>query len=254
MKKYLKIIRKILIILIFSLIIGISINSTVENIIISKQILDFKKKGVFQENISTSTEKYYLVSRETWMPDIPAFYENNGRKYYGSSGDLLLGLKSAIEGIPVVEEFITYNFGGHAASVCYEYYGDKINYEPNQVIESSTVYEEGVVVVNGEYWKDNNYRDQVIGVRLKVSEEKKKKAFEYMVSKVGLDYNNLFIFNTKNSFYCTDLISRAYETVGIDLNYDGFYTSVQDLIASDETYIFFYKEYKKGIEYYYYLG
>ncbi|MGM9971636.1 MAG: YiiX/YebB-like N1pC/P60 family cysteine hydrolase [Anaeroplasmataceae bacterium] len=245
---------KVLIILLFSLIYGIFINSTVENIMIQTEIASFIKKGVYQEDISTRTEKYYKVSRETWMPDIPSFTEYNGRKYYGSSGDILLGLEASAAGIPIISEFITYNFGGHASSVCYDYNENGLYLDNSFHIESSTVYDVGVVAVKGDFWNYASYRTEVIGVRVKTSEEKKKEAFNYMVSKLGSLYNSSFIFNTKDRYYCTDLISRAYETVGIDLNYDGFYTSVLDLIASQKTYIFFYKIIRNGISYFYYLG
>lgn len=249
----LKISIKILICFFITIFLGMFINSSVENVMIKSEINSFIKKGIYQEELSTKYEKYYKVSRETWMPDIESFTVINNKKYYGSSGDIILGLESAIEDVPIISPFITYNFGGHSSSVCYDYNENGVYTDSTYHIEASTVYDEGVVVTKGDFWNDMSYRDEVIGVRVNTSEQNKKEAFNYMISKLGLDYNMSFIFNTKNSFYCTDLISRAYHSVGIDLNYDGFYTSVQDIICSRKTYIFFYKIVKENISYYYYL-
>ncbi len=252
-KKIFKISIKCLLLLFITIIIGMFINSSIENIMIQTELSKFISKGVYQEDISTNYEKYYKVSRETWMPDIPSFTIKNNKRYYGSSGDIIVGLESALEDVPVISEFITYNFGGHASSVCYDHYSNGVYADNTYHIEASTVYEEGVVIEKGDFWKNPNYRDEVFGLRVKTSEEKKQQAFDYMISKLGCDYNTSFIFNTKNKFYCTDLISRAYHSVGIDLNYDGFYSSVLDLMASDNTYLFFYKIVKNNVSYFYYL-
>ena len=67
----------------------------------------------------------------------------------------------------------------------------------------------------------------------------------------------------KYKFYCTDLVSRAYQSVMVDekdqrqyskaLNDDRFITSVNDMILSDDTYIMFYVEVIDDIWHIYYL-
>jgi hypothetical protein len=64
-------------------------------------------------------------------------------------------------------------------------------------------------------------------------------------------------------YYCTDLVSRAYQHALVDekdqrnysraLNDDGFITSVNDIILSRETYIAFYVEIRDDIVHIYYL-
>ena len=63
----------------------------------------------------------------------------------------------------------------------------------------------------------------------------------------GDPYNYTFVFNTKNAHYCTDILSKAYAVVDKDLNEDHFITTAQDIIISEDTFIFVYKEENKTI-------
>jgi hypothetical protein len=76
-------------------------------------------------------------------------------------------------------------------------------------------------------------------------------------------YNFLFFLDLKYKFYCTDLVSRAYQDALIPiekqrdysraLNDDGFITSVNDLVLSKYTYITAYVEIIDNITHIYYL-
>ena len=65
-------------------------------------------------------------------------------------------------------------------------------------------------------------------------------------------YNYLFFLDLKYKYYCTDFVSRAYQkqmtveenqkNYSTVLNDDGFITSVNDLILSNDTYLIFYVE------------
>ena len=67
----------------------------------------------------------------------------------------------------------------------------------------------------------------------------------------------------QKKYYCTDLVSRAYQSALIDvknqktfsrsLNDDKFITTVNDLILSKDTYITIYVEIIEGIPHIYYL-
>ncbi len=66
----------------------------------------------------------------------------------------------------------------------------------------------------------------------------------------------------ENRYYCTDLVSRAYQDVMVEedeqrecsrnLNDDGFITSVNDLILSKETYMTSYFEVIDEVAHVYY--
>ena len=254
-KKYRKQIKIILFILITSLtsiFIGMTLNSIVETTKISIEIDNFMKKGEYQESLSTVTNKYYKVPRETWMADIDSYVVINNRVTYGNSGDIIIRMKSQAGNLQITKDLVSYYFGGHAASVCYTETYKGASYSNNYCIESH--YSAGVQKTYSGYWDNDNYKDEFLCLRVKASEEKKRKAFHYMADQIGKKYNHSYIFGTKNKYYCSDLISRAWQTAGIDLNYDGFYCSIQDIICSSKTYISFYKLEKNGIDYYYYLG
>ena len=63
-KIILKYLSKLIIIFFTSLLIGMTVTSSVENIYINRRINSFKSKGVFQEELSSDTERYYKVSHD----------------------------------------------------------------------------------------------------------------------------------------------------------------------------------------------
>ena len=246
-----KILRRVLCTLISGLLLGIIIDSSIENIIIDKKISEFKNKGILDEELSSSTEKYYKVSRETWMIEKSSYFIKNKQMYYGNSGDIILSLESTLNEFPIAYDLTSFMFGGHCSFVCYSGIYNNLYVDNTYHIESTVG--DGVCFSKGDFWNDNKYRSEVIGLRLKIDDDKIKSVFEEMTKQLDKKYNNTFIFNTKNTYYCSDLITRSFEKFGYDINYDGFYSSIQDIICSDLTYISFYKKYSKGITYYYYL-
>lgn len=254
-----KILLRSLLSLVLVVIFGMLIDSTVENIMIYHDINEFKNKGVLQVDKSTTTEKWYKVSRETWMSDKSTYFidSKSNKMYYGNSGDIVVGLESALRDYPIISEVTTFLFGGHASFVSYEgsyknALGQNLEYNNRYHIEST--YDDGVSRSDGDFWTDVSYRNEVIVLRVNVSEEILKSVFLELTTHVGKKYNKLYIVDTKNKYYCTDLITRAFSKFGYDLNYDGFYASVEDLIVSKLTYISFYKIYENGITSYYYIG
>ncbi|NLK12122.1 MAG: hypothetical protein GX312_00825, partial [Candidatus Phytoplasma sp.] len=108
------------------------------------------------------------------------------------------------------------------------------------------------------------YRDSFIGLRVKnITKEEKQLAINEAkrLEEINTMYNYLFFLDTKNKYYCTDFISRIYQSINyqrndkekLSLNDDGFITSVNDLILSKDTYIFFYKETIGNHEHIYYF-
>lgn len=251
-KIILKYLSKLIIIFFTSLLIGMTVTSSVENIYINRRINSFKSKGVFQEELSSDTERYYKVSRETWMSETPSYVVMDGIMTYGGPGDIVVGMESNVKNMPGITDMLEFYVGGHTSSVCFDESYDGVTYKSNHSIESKP--ESGVRCVHNKFWNNIDYQNEVVCLRVRTSEETINKAFHYMCDQIGKKYNKAFIVNTKNRYYCSDLISRAYKSQGVTLNSDGFFTSVHDLICSPMTYISFYKEYKKGISYYYYLG
>ena len=95
----------------------------------------------------------------------------------------------------------------------------------------------------------------IIGLRLKnTTEEKRNKICEELLKLEGKEYNHLVFLYRKNKYYCTDLISRTLKKENININYDSLYTTGNDIIVSNETYIIFLCErVKEGFFNIYYL-
>ncbi len=236
-------------------------NALYENIYIICNIEEFKSLGVYEkEEFGETKIIYYKVPRETYIKKGWELYHRNAIKdnYIGSSGDILLNKKSPFVEYPIICEFISFFFGGHAAAPMgtesslgvYDGTAKKILENAGNNPDGNNVAREGV-----NNWFSSLRRDETIGVRVKgVSEIESYQFIDNLKSRLGEPYNFSFIFNTKNSSYCTDFISKSWKEVSnkYDLN-DFFYVSVNDLIISEKTYIFFYKYTSNNVTYIYYL-
>lgn len=212
-------------------------------------IEQFKNNATLDEEASTNRIKVYRISTEEERPVV----QKIGNNYYpGNGADILLTLKSEIQ-IPFIYEFVSFFAGGHAALVLddYEDFYDSTN--PMFTIESSGLNED---LINAEvytktYWEIDER--PIIGLRVKMTEEERKKVISRAMALAGDPYNGSFLFDTKNKSYCSDLIAKAYQSVGVDLNKDGFTTSVYDLLISGETYITYYSYVDlEGVKHIYY--
>lgn len=259
-----------------------------EHIAIQREIRQFVQRGVLDEINSTDTIKYYKVSRETYYPDElirNPFYNNNYLKP-GAAGDIFVTQQSPLVGYPGIHEFVTFFFGGHAALV------DQNNkiYETIGIPNSDEKLLD--VIINGgadthvvggitNYWLDPNfrredefdpsylafgswYRNKWIGLRVKgATQEDIDYALNYVEDKAEqkAQYNFLFVLFTKNKYYCTDIVSRAYEAVKNEegkqkyqFNRDLIAVTVNDLILSKSTYISYYVTTINNVKHVYYIG
>ena len=234
----------------------------------------------------------HKVSRETYaeLSDTRSVFYGSDRVYLGQKGDIFVSQKSPFPGIPVVHQWINFNFGGHAAihngnnrfieAVGFPGPGetilDFIFHPGNQPHNFSAT----VNVTSSNYWLNptfryetdpdykyygNYYRNEFFGLRVKdVTPSQIDGAVNYANDKVDINlYNFTFALDMTYKFYCTDLVSRAYQSVIVDekdqknfsraLNDDHFITSVNDIILSKDTYLAFYVEIIGGIVHIYYL-
>lgn len=235
-------------------------NGIIENIYMTMSINEFKQMAVYEyeEVRDGQTYIYYKVSRETYIDkgwecyERPTIYHDN----IGSNGDILLTKESPFEGIPVIHEFITFFFGGHAAIGLGDRNGDDFDFEAKNIIHTLGNGDDNCARVDVNDWLIEERRAETIGVRVKgATKEETNQFICNTLDKLGTPYNYLFIFNTKNTYYCTDIISRSYQEVNkkIKIN-DWFYTSVNDIVNSNDTYISFYKYMDGKTTYIYYLG
>lgn len=280
-----KIIKLIVVLFIGFLIFSTGVTAA-ETIAVKRKINKFTKLGTIQENISTDKIKYYKVSRETldfeetFTRD--PFYNNN-YAMLGSEGDIFVTQQSPFPTMPGVHQFVSFYFGGHAA-----YMGDD-----NRVYEIAgipsgdesffKVFFKGspstVATTASNYWMRDGYRDEddpsfkfygsyyrneFVGLRVKViSETEIANVTDFMKDLVNreVQYNFQFVINRNDRYYCTDMMSRAYETIinnnsldKIDLNRDKVAVSVNDLILSKDIYIAYYVHTDKdGVKHVYFI-
>jgi hypothetical protein len=295
----LKLVFKSLILLILAAGIFTLGKAVTKDVLVNVEIKNFKERAVFEyeEDFEYQvgvfqTRKYYKVPRETSyeMSDTRSVFYDDSRKYLGQTGDIFLSQESPFPDVPVIHQFISYYFGGHAA----------IKNGTNQFIEAvgfpnsdetlleiirhpgNEPHDYSVTInkTNSNYWLNPKYRNtssedydyygsyyrrSFIGVRVKdLTEEQRIDAVSYADDKVDKNlYNFLFFLDMDYKFYCTDLVSRAYQHVMVPeedqrnyakaLNDDRFITSVNDLILSEETYLSFYVEVIDDIVHIYYL-
>lgn len=253
MKKILKYVFKLCeFILIFILVVGITAAIS-KNIYSEILINNFKSKGVLQEELSTDKIKiYHIESEET----VPTYTIYNDKITPGNTGDILISLDLMLEN-EMVGSIISFFAGGHAGLVLDEYTDVEGAANPDYTLESTGFGEDtDAKIFNKNYWYEDYVCpfNEVIVLRVKTTEEERTKVVSKAMSLVGDPYNYSFFFNTKETSYCTDIIGKAYSSIGVDLNKDKLTTSVYDLLISDETYISYYwcKD-NNGIMHIYYL-
>lgn len=291
-KKTLKI---ILIVFVFSFMYSIGV-STFENIKKNKKIEEFKSRAyeTITYEFYDDTYYYHKVKREHDYEQLDkrnVFYQNELLQP-GLEGDILLTFESPFPTSPIIHQMLSFWFGGHAAYVTKN---NKIVQSTGlgadgllsletmiNVIFHQGYDEEDYYEVSAQkafnYWMVQNrnendpqykvynkyYRNEIMAVRPKFRSEEERDLIINNVSS-NLDeiidkalYNFTFVIKSKYKYYCTDLVSRAYEDINktydttYNLNKDGFIVSDYDILLSNDLYITIYKETKKdGIHVYY---
>lgn len=254
MRNILKIVWIALRSFIIFLLLGYTINASVEHIEKDVIVHQFKKRGVYQKDISSDTIKYYKIKSND--ASSLTFLSENNDSLPGANGDILVSVQqNTIH--PMVNGIISFYAGGHAAYIPGEFSDFDHNITENKTIEATET--NGIsttcTVFDRTDWQGDKFFTEVIGLRVKLTEKQKLEVKTQITSRLGDPYNQSFIFNTENSVYCSDLISKAYKKVGKNLNNDGFTTSIWDLIVSPDTYISYYHYFDNdGIKHIYYLG
>lgn len=251
MRNYLKLILILLRSILIFILIGALSTACVKNIQKIVIVEEFKSRGVYQEDMSISNIKYYKVESNE---DIPAYTVYNDKVLPGYEGDILVSTQAVLN--PLVNGFVSFFAGGHAAICAGNYRDQDINLDNYSSIEATGLYggDNPALVLDRDYWSDDTY-NEVIALRVKMTKEQRKEIISLASSIIGDQYNFTYIFDTVNKSYCSDLVSKVYSYVGVDLNKDDFTTSIYDLIISKDSYISYYHYIDNdGIKHIYYLG
>lgn len=250
-----KIVRYLLIILKSFLIfvaLGAVSTATVKNFQKIMIVDEFKSKAIFEEEKSTDLVKFYRIDANEELDS----YTVVGNKIIpGVEGDILVSTQATLIN-PLISGLVSFFAGGHAAICTNKYYDHDIYLDTDLSIESTGLNsgDNPTSIFYRDYWENDEVFKEVIGLRVKMTEKERKEIISLSSSIIGDPYNFSFLFDTVNKSYCSDLVSKVFEYIGVDLNKDDFTTSIYDLIVSNETYISYYHYFdNKGIKYIYYL-
>lgn len=237
------------------MILGYTTNAIVEHVEKNILVNNFKKKGIYQEELSTKTIKYFKIPYNG--PSTLTFLEGSNKESLpGGIGDILVSVQQNTVN-PMVNGIISFYAGGHAGYIPGEFCDYDNDISELRTIETTMTTGNSSVcdVYDRNDWNLKTYYTEVIGLRVNLTEREMQEVTSSITSMLNDPYNASFFFNTTNSEYCTDLISKAYKKVGKNLNNDGFTTSVWDIIVSPDTFISYYHYIdNNGIKYVYYLG
>ena len=144
----------------------------------------------------------------------------------------------------VFGSIISFFAGGHAGLVLDEYTDVEGAANPDYTLESTGFGEDtDAKIFNKNYWYEDYVCpfNEVITLRVKTTKHQQSKVISKAMALVGEPYNYSFIFNTKEKSYCTDIIGKCYEEIGIDLNKDklsgalkSFYKEVDDFKLDED--------------------
>ena len=252
MRKILKYVLIIISSILIFILSGFAINAGTEQVIINSKISSFKKLGVYQEDISTNLVKYYKVTMDG---ERPGYTMSGTYMMPGNYGDIIASGDTF-----VVNELLSFlknfNVGGHVALVTDYYRDNDSTLSIYDSIEATGMeLDENVAkVTNRSYWNDLDYFNSCVCYRTHLSEEKLDEALSVASGHLRDPYNYSFTFDTKNKSYCSDLISKTFDYVGINLNRDGYWTTVWDVMVCPDLYITYYHYTEGGIKYIYYVG
>ena len=187
--------------------------------------IDEERKYYYYEISSNETSRTFDYK---WLYD-----EEKDNDYFGDIGDITITNRNPLREYPF-SEFVgvvaKYFYCGHAT----------INIDNGSLIESEGK-EDKVVREKESFWLQDESFNEVIGLKVNVSTERKLQAVNNAKTKLGLKYNWFFPISFKDSYYCTDLITSCYKDI-INLNSDLFITTGNDLIDNKNTYIYYFQE------------
>ncbi len=253
MKKMIKLLLTGIEVSILFILVGAVTTAITKHIHSSILIEEFKKQGVLDDINSTTLLKLYPIASEE---EQETCFITNSNVYPGNTGDILISLTSEIE-TPIVHEIVSFFAGGHAALVLGDYSDDLGYANVHQTLESTGLVEgikNAFIFSKNLYWAESPIYREVIGLRVKMTEEERTSILVDAMAMEKEPYNYAFIWDTKEKSYCTDIMAKIFATIGRNLNKDGFTTSVYDLLVTKDTYISYYHYIdNEGIKHVYYL-
>ena len=239
----------IIMVVIFSVFLFLG-NGLIEMKPVDLIISSFKDRGEFEKTIIINGQKvdiYKVIGKYDYekadlRPTLSVDSDNN--YIIGSNLDIIITNRNPLrfESMALVQDigaFFSEKFYiGHATI--------NIKDDGSELIESvGNLQNENGVRKSRNTWlkteiSKSNDAQRIIGLRIKNLEvDKIKEIDDEFESKIGLSYNYNLLIKKRNSYYCTDLITRVLSEYNIKINYDGLYPTGNDMIISNSTFPIF---------------
>ena len=209
------------------------------------EITKFRERGVL---IYTDEDtEYYKVLKKYDYEDATLIIDDLYQTNIGTTGDIYL------RGSDPVGFFFTKTIfrkleSGHGAIV-----GDVSAHTIYEVLGNSNKDSNKVLLKDNKSIEANT-EDDFVAIRVKgINNDIKEALLKSLDEKVGSKYNYLIPFHVKNRYYCTDLISKSYSDVGVDIT-NAPITYGSEIINSENTYIIYYRCKEKGVYKIYFLS
>lgn len=239
----------ILMFAIFSVFLFLA-NGVIEMKPVGLIVSSFKDRGEYEKTITINDQRvdiYKVICKYDYEKSNlrPTLNVDNDNNYIiGSNLDIIITNRNPLrfESMAIVQDigaFFSENFYiGHASI--------NVKDDGSELIESVGNLQTG----NGVRKSQNNWlkteisksndAQRIIGLRIKnLDIDKIKEIDAKFESKVGLAYNYNLLIKKRNSYYCTDLITRVLSEYNIRINYDGLYPTGNDMIISNNTFPIF---------------
>lgn len=237
-KKY-----KILIIVTLLLLLLCIIYIETIGFITNKEINEFVSRGIYQCTIN-DIEYYKVIKEYDYENTSDRIVDKVDDNYVGTTGDIYITSKDPLDFF--VSEYISNNIRiGHSCIVSDEHAKNIIEIFGNAGKNNNVVKE------NENNWHDKNMPEMIV-LRVKgFDEESKSNLLKELHSIYNKKYNYFFLFHMENRYYCTDLCSRSYKSIGYNIDDGAIMTSGSSMIKDDDTYLIYYKKRvnKNGIKY-----
>lgn len=252
--KILKILKKLLILIVSVLIVFLT-NGFCEKIVVNNDLKEFKSRGEYIG--SSNGNNYYIVKKKYAYEDVKRVYDPlDTYQYIGTKGDIILTSRNPMRYSRswLVEHvagfFSKHFFVGHSSMIVSDDGAIMAEITAHEIINGEEIKENsGVRLVINDWINADDGSEYILGLRVKnISNSDIDNVVNYVYDNLGKKYNYSFLFFRKNRYYCTDLVSRAYMSAGININYDYLVTTGNDMLVSKDTYLVFCREkvVKKG--------
>ena len=228
-KQILRIFNILLLIIMINVIILFETNNIGDD---AQLVIDeFVSRGVFVETIDNIS--YYRVAKKYEYEDTSNICDSYTDKLIGTTGDIYISNGNPTGGYSL-GYYLKQTWSGHAAIVSRD--TATLTYE----IVGNRSKEENVLTERENLWFFATRNVDMVVVRPKVKNN--EKLLEYLHSNEGKPYNYVVVFHGRNSFYCLDIVIRAYDYCKIDIENNGNIVQGCSIIASDKTYLIYYKQ------------